>query len=79
MELHERRVDIQRHEPETLRHDFVVYDASIVPHVDVLDGDGWYFCNQNTAESIGDGGVDADEVELDAALREPLYFDFEVL
>lgn len=37
---------------------------------------GWtYLGDENASEGIGDGGIDADEIKLDGAIRETLDSD----
>lgn len=46
-----------------MREDFVLDDGGVVVHEDVFDGEGGNFGEENAAEGIGDGGVDAYEGE----------------
>jgi hypothetical protein len=52
----------------------VLHDRRIVVHVHRLDGDRRYLGDKRTTERIGDGCVDADEVEFDAGGGQALEF-----
>lgn len=41
--------------------DFVLDDGGVVVDVDEFNGKGRDFCEEDTAEGVGEGGVDADE------------------
>lgn len=48
-------------------------------HVDVLDADRRHLRDHDAAECVGDASVDADEVELDRAVRQPGDLDAQIL
>lgn len=54
---------LQWHQAEPVGEHFVLDDGGVVPDVDGLDGDGGDFGDEDAAEGVGDGGVDADEGE----------------
>lgn len=41
----------------------VLDDRGVVVDVDVLNGKSWYLGEEDAAEGVGEGGVDADEGE----------------
>ncbi len=54
---------LQWHQAEPVGEHFVLDDGGVVPDVDGLDGDGGDLGDEDAAEGVGDGGVDADEGE----------------
>lgn len=46
-----------------MREDFILDYRGVVMYEDVFDGDGGDFGEEDTAEGVGDGGVDSDEGE----------------
>jgi hypothetical protein len=47
-------------EAEAVGEDLVLDDRGVVLDVDVLNGEGGDFGEEDAAEGVGDGGVDAD-------------------
>jgi hypothetical protein len=53
----------ERDETETRGEDFVLNDGCIVEDVDEFNGESGHFGDQDTAKSVCDGGIEADEGE----------------
>ena len=53
-------------------------DGGVVVHENGLDGDGWDLGDENAAEGVRDGSVDADEGEGGVELAVMVEFDLEV-
>jgi len=51
-------------QPESMRKDLVLDDGGIVEHVHCLDCHRRDFSEEDPAEGIGDGDIDADEIEF---------------
>ena len=51
--------------------------GGVVPEVDVLDADDKHLSDHDAAKGVDDGGVNADKVKLDGALREAGDIDFQ--
>lgn len=85
------RIDVEGDESQAVSEDFVGDDASIAPYVHAFythrrylqpvkvvrlqSTVGTYLGDENTSEGIGNGGVDADEIKLDGAIRETFDSD----
>lgn len=67
-------VKLDRKQPQSMGQHLVLHDRRIVVHVHRLDGDRRYLGDERTTERIGDGCVDADEVEFDAGRGQALGF-----
>lgn len=73
----------QRHKTETMCEHLILNDGGIVIHKDEFDSDRRYFGNEDAAECIGNGGIEADErkgriewivfVELDSEILSFFY------
>lgn len=59
--------------------DFVLDDGGILVDEDILNGEGRYFGEQDSAEGVGDGGVDGDEGEGRVVGGVSVEVDVEVL
>lgn len=93
-EVQERWVDVEGDESQAMGEDFVSNDGGVAPYIRAfyaccgyLHRSGRvsgkhgriYLGYEDTSEGIGNGGIDADEVELDGAIRETLDSDGESL
>ena len=59
--------------------DFICYDGGIVLYVDFFDCQGGDFGEEDAAEGVGDGGIDADEGECGLILLVLVEDDLEIL
>lgn len=66
-------------EAETVGEDLVLDDGRIVLDIDVLDGEGGYLGDEDAAEGVCDGGIDADEGEGGFVLGVVVELDAEVV
>ena len=62
-----------------MREDFILDDRGVVPHIDMFNRYAWDFRDHDSSKSIGDGGVNADQVKVNRPVREALYLNFEIL
>ena len=94
-EVQESGIDVEGDEPQAMSEDFVGDDGGVAPYVHPLytyrrylhlsacasakHRQKTYLCDKNASEGIGDGGIDADEIKVDGAIRETLDSDGEFL
>ena len=63
--LEHGRVSQNWDETHTVGQIFVRDDGGVLPHVDCFDGHGRHFSDQDATEGIGEGCIDAREIEDD--------------
>lgn len=73
------RAALQRDQAQTVGQHLVLDDGGVLEDVNIFDSQGRQLGDQNTAESVGDGGIDADEGELGLELLVAVELDAEVL
>lgn len=69
----------QRNEAEALGENFVRDDRGVVVDVDFLNGEGGDFGEENAAEGVGEGCIEADEREGGFEGVISVEYDFKVL
>lgn len=92
--VQEGRIDVEGDESQAVSEDFVGDDRCVAPHVHAFYAygrylrrsvgickarKGAYLCDEDASEGIGDGGIDADEIKVDGAIRETFDADGETL
>jgi hypothetical protein len=69
------RVNPDGHKPEPMAQHLILDDRRVVVHEDVLDRNGGDLADEDAPESVGNRGVEADEVERDGRGRERVDCD----
>lgn len=76
---HDIRINVERNKAHPVCENFVLDDRGVVVDIDMFDCNRGNLGKENTAQSVRDGRVDSDKIEVYRPARNTLDLNLEVL